>query len=340
MSFSVSIQPSGHTMAADADESILEAALRQGLLLPYGCRDGACGACRGRIVSGEVDHGKSQEHALTTADREAGFALFCCARARSDLVLESREVRKTGDIPVKTLPARVQSLHLAAPDVMIVQLKLPASERLQFLAGQYVDVLLKDGKRRSFSLANAPHDDELLELHIRNVPGGQFTGHVFSQMKEKDILRFNGPHGGFFLREESTKPIVMIAGGTGFAPIKSVVEHAIAENCERPITVYWGGRRRTDLYALATAEAWVGRLPALRFIPVLSEPAAEDAWAGRRGLVHQAAMEDFPDLSAHQVYACGSPAMIAATKRDFVGGCKLPENEFFADSFDFANDKS
>jgi len=337
MSFTVTIQPSGHTLSTEAGESILEAALRQGLTLPYGCRDGACGACRGKVLSGEVDHGKAQDHALSQADRDQGLALFCCASPRSDLVIESREVRKAGDIPVKTLPVRVQSLERAAPDVMIVKLKLPASERLQFLAGQYVDILLKDGRRRSFSFANAPHDDALLELHIRQVPGGLFTEQVFSQMKEKDILRINGPHGTFFLREDSSKPIVMIAGGTGFAPIKSVVEHAIAENCERPITVYWGGRRRVDLYAPAVPERWASQSN-IRFVPVLSEPA-EDSWTGRSGFVHSAAMADFPDLSAHQVYACGSPAMIAAAKRDFVDRCKLPENEFFADSFDFANDK-
>ncbi|MDQ5960381.1 MAG: CDP-4-dehydro-6-deoxyglucose reductase [Pseudomonadota bacterium] len=339
MSFTVTIQPSGHTLAAEADESVLEAALRQGLTLPYGCRDGACGACRGKVLAGEVDHGKAQIHALSEADRTEGFALFCCAQPRSDLTIESREVRKAGDIPVKTLPARVQQLVRAAPDVMIIKLKLPASERLQFLAGQYIDILLKDGKRRSFSLANAPHDDEFLELHIRHVPGGLFTEQVFAQMKEKDILRFNGPHGTFFLREDSKKPMVMVAGGTGFAPIKSVVEHAIAENCDRPITVYWGGRSLVDLYQMEVAEGWAKAHAGIRFVPVLAEPTASDCWSGRSGFVHRAVMADFPDLSGHQVYACGSPAMIAAAKRDFRDGCKLPENEFFADSFDFANDK-
>ena len=340
MSFTVTIQPSGHTLTAESGESILDAALRQGLTLPYGCRDGACGACRGKVLSGTVDHGKAQAQALSDADRANGLALFCCAKASSDLVIESREVRKAGDIPVKTLPARVHSLNKAAPDVMVIKLKLPASERLQFLAGQYIDILLKDGRRRSFSLANAPHDDEFLELHVRQVPDGQFTGHVFSQMKEKDILRFNGPHGTFFLREESTRPIVMVAGGTGFAPIKAVVEHAIAEKCTRPITVYWGGRRPVDLYDLAVAESWPKRAPNIRFVPVLSDAEPEDGWQGRTGFVHRAALADFPDLSGHQVYACGSPAMIAAAKRDFVDACKLPESEFFADSFDFANDKN
>ena len=340
MSHQITVQPSGRQFSAEANETILDAALRQGLTLPYGCKDGACGACKGKVIAGTVDHGKAQAHSLTDAEREAGLALYCCAQAQSDLTIECKQLGAIGDIPVKTLPARIEKFERLAPDVVELHLRLPASERLQFLAGQYIDILLKDGRRRSFSLANAPHDDEFLELHVRQVPDGQFTGHVFSQMKEKDILRFNGPHGTFFLREESTRPIVMVAGGTGFAPIKAVVEHAIAENCSRPITVYWGGRRPVDLYDLAVAESWPKHAPNIRFVPVLSDAEPEDGWQGRTGFVHRAALADFPDLSEHQAYACGSPAMIAAAKRDFVDACKLPESEFFADSFDFANDKN
>jgi len=335
MSFQVSIQSSQHNFQAEANETVLDAALRQGLALPYGCRDGACGACRGQVLSGQVDHGKAQAHALSETDRAAGFTLFCCATAQSDLTIECREVRSLQDVPVKTLPARVQKLTRAASDVMIVELKLPASERLQFLAGQYIDILLKDGRRRAFSLANAPHDDACLQLHIRLVPGGEFTEHVFSTMKERDIVRLNGPHGSFFLREESKKPMLLVAGGTGFAPIKAVVEHAIAENCERPMDIYWGGRGRDDLYLAQLAEQWATR-PHIRFVPVLAEPDAD--WEGRRGLVHQTAMRDFPDLSGHQVYVCGAPGMVAAAKRDFLSRCKLPDDEFFSDSFDFATD--
>jgi CDP-4-dehydro-6-deoxyglucose reductase len=338
MSFQISIEASQHSFCAEAAETILDAALRQGVALPYGCRDGACGACRGKVLSGLIDHGKAQAHALSEDDRNAGLALFCCAVAQSDLSIECKEVRSLQDIPVKTLPARVQKLTRAAPDVMIIELKLPASERLQFLAGQYINILLKDGKRRAFSLANAPHDDAFLQLHIRLTPGGQFTEQVFAAMKERDILRFNGPHGSFFLREDSSKPMLLVAGGTGFAPIKAVVEHAIAENCERPMTIYWGGRQRADLYLMSLAEQWAAAHAHIRFVPVLAESAPEDAWTGRSGLVHQAAMADFPDLSGHQVYVCGAPAMVTAAKRDFLNQCKLPEDEFFADSFEFSND--
>ena len=338
MGFQISVQPSGHVFQAEADETILDAALRQGLTLPYGCRDGACGSCRGKVLSGEVDHGRSQLHALGQSERRAGSALFCCAKARSDLTIESKELRTAQEVPVKTLPARIQKLTLAAPDVMLVELKLPSSERLQFLAGQYIDILLKDGKRRAFSLANAPHDDSCLQLHIRHTPGGQFTGHVFNGMKERDMLRFNGPHGSFYLREDSEKPMVLVAGGTGFAPIKAIVEHAIAEQSRRPMTIYWGGRAAADLYLRPVAEQWARDHAHIRFVPVLSEAPQSDDWSGRTGFVHLAAVQDFPDLSGHQVYVCGSPAMVAAARRDFLGQCRLPEDEFFADSFEFARD--
>ena len=339
MGFRITVQPSRHTFLAGDDETLLDAALRQGLMLPYGCRDGVCGACRGKVLAGRIDHGRAQISTLGDAERKAGQALFCCATAQSDLVIESREFRSSLEIPVKTLPARVQKLTRAAPDVMLVELKLPAGARLQFLPGQYIEIMLKDGRRRAFSLANAPHDDACLQLHIRHAPGGFFTDQVFTTLKERDMLRINGPHGSFFLREDAQKPMLLVAGGTGFAPIKSIVEHAIAENSSRPMDVYWGGRRRSDLYLWSVAERWALDHANIRCIPVLSEDSAvQENRNGRSGLVHQAAMHDFPDLSGHQVYVCGSPAMVAVSRKDFIGQCRLPEDEFFADAFEFAND--
>ncbi len=338
MAFQIKVEPSGHVFEANSEESVLDAALRHGLIMPYGCRSGACGACRGKVLSGQIEHGDAQEFVLPEKDRATGFALFCCASAQSNLVVEVRELRSAQEIPIKTLPAKVQKLTRAAPDVMLVELRLPASERLQFLAGQYIEILLKDGARRAFSLANAPHDDSCLQLHIRLIPGGQFTEHVFNEMKERDLLRINGPHGGFFLREDSDKPMLLIAGGTGFAPIKAIVEHAIAEGSKRPMALYWGTKSKTDLYLCALAEQWAQNHEHIRFIPVLSDSPESERWQGRTGFVHQAAMQDCPDLSGHQVYVCGSPAMVAAARTDFVGQCHLPENEFFADSFEFAND--
>ena len=336
MGFKITVQTSQQVFEAEPDESILSAALRQGLTLPYGCRDGVCGACRGRILSGSVDHGKAQDSALSAADLQAGSALFCCAKARSDLIIESSNACPVPGFPVRTLPARVQKLTLLAPDVMLVDLKLPSTEKLQYLAGQYINILLQDGQKRSFSLATPTHSENTLQLHIRNVPGGQFTEHVFNSMKERDILRLNGPHGSFYLREDSDKPMLLIAGGTGFAPIKAIVEYSIAQHLTRPMTIYWGGRTRSDLYLLPIAARWANEHKNIHFVPVLSEPQENENWRGRTGFVHSAAMQDFHDLSSYQVYVGGSPAMVAISRQDFVGQCNLPEDEFFADSFEFS----
>jgi len=340
MTHQVTIRNTGHQFSAQEGASILQAALDAGLVLPYGCRDGACGSCKGKLIEGRIDYGHYSEKVLTAAEREQGFALFCQARPLSDVVIEAREVRKAGDIQVRKLPARVQKLERAADDVMIVHLKLPANERLQFIPGQYIDILLKDGTRRSFSMANAPHDDEFLQLHIRHVPGGAFTDHVFKAMKERDILRFEGPFGTFFLREESEKPIVLVASGTGFAPIKAVIEAAFRRGVTRPMTLYWGARRPKDLYLNALPERWAAEHPGFRYVPVISDALPEDAWEGRTGFVHRAVMQDLPDLSAYQVYACGVPVMVDSARRDFTTQCRLPENDFYADSFTTAADKA
>ena len=329
---SVTIQPSGHQFQVEEGEAVLAAALRQGFVLPYGCKNGACGSCKGRIHAGTVDYGVYQAKALTDEEKAQGKALFCQAKPLTDLVIEARTIGAAKDIQVKTLPCRVQKMERVTEDVIILGLKLPANERLQFLAGQYLEFLLKDGTRRSFSMGNAPHDDELLQLHVRHVAGGQFTDHVFGKMKERDILRFEGPQGTFFLREDSTKPIVFVASGTGFAPIKSIIEHALHKDIRRPMTLYWGGRRPKDLYMNALAEGWAAQ-GRIAYVPVISEALPEDAWTGRTGFVHRAVMEDFPDLSGHQVYACGVPIMVDSARRDFIARCKLLEDEFYADSF-------
>jgi CDP-4-dehydro-6-deoxyglucose reductase, E3 len=333
MSFKTVIQPSGHTFPIEAHETILEAALKHGFTLPYSCRDGVCGTCKGKVVTGQVDYGKHQESMLSDTEKAAGMALFCCATPQSDLVIECREVSAVKDIPVKTLPCRVQKMQRPASDVMILSLKLPANERLQFLAGQYIDILLKDQKPRSFSLANAPHDDEFLELHIRNITGGEFTHHVFEEMKERDILRFHGPLGTFFLREDNDKPIIFVASGTGFAPIKAIIQHALYIGMNRPMHFYWGARKLADLYMLDKAKQW--EKDGIKFTPVLSDAAPEDAWKGRTGFVHQAVLDDYRDLSRHEVYVCGAPVVVEAAHRDFTTQRKLPNEAFFSDAFTF-----
>lgn len=338
MSFQVTIQPSGHRFTVPADDTILNAALEAGYTLPYGCRNGGCGACKGQVLEGTVAHGHAQLHALTEADKAAGKALFCCAQPVSDLVIECREVSLTGGIQTKILPCRVESKVQAAPDVLVMYLKLPANERLQFLPGQYVEFLMKDGSRRAFSLANAPHDDQTLELHLRLIPGGKFTEYVFHEMPEKAILRFEGPLGTFTLREESTKPMLFVAGGTGFAPIKGIIEHAFHHHIQRDMVLYWGALARQDLYLPQLPDQWAAEHKHFRFIPVLSNPRPEDAWTGRTGFVHEAVLDDGLDLSQYQVYCCGAPAMVEAAHRDFVAR-GLPENEFFSDAFTFAPKK-
>jgi CDP-4-dehydro-6-deoxyglucose reductase len=295
--------------------------------------DGACGSCKGKVVSGTVTHGKHSENALPVAEEQSGMALFCCATPHSDLAVEVREVQGIGDIPVKKMPTRVAKIQKAANDVMIVSLQLPANERLQYRAGQYVEFILRDNKRRSYSMANAPHSSEQITLHIRHMPGGVFTDQVFNTMKERDILRLEGPRGTFFLREDSSKPIVLLASGTGFAPIKAIIEQAIYSKTERPIRLYWGGRRPKDLYMNKLCEEWARTLPNFKYIPVVSDAQPEDHWSGRTGFVHRAVVEDLPDLSGHQVYACGAPVMVDSAKKDFVALCKLPEDEFYADAF-------
>ena len=342
MSFTVTVQPAGRSFAVERDEPILAAAIRQGIGLPYGCKDGACGSCKSRLLEGRVIHGAHQAKALPADEEEAGFILTCCATPQTDCVVQARTVPGAGEFAVLKMPTRVLAMERPAPDVAVLRLQLPANQSFQFRAGQYVEFILRDGARRSYSMANAPHalgDPPAIELHIRHMPGGKFTDHVFGAMKEKEILRMEGPFGSFFLREDSAKPIVLLASGTGFAPIKAIIQHLQAKGITRPAVLYWGARRRADLYQHDWCEAAAAAMPTLRYVPVLSEPAAEDAWAGRTGFVHEAVMADLPDLSGHQVYACGAPVMVEAAQRDFVARCGLLADEFFADSFTSEADK-
>ena len=343
MSLTVTLQPSQRTFSVERDEPLLAAAIRRGIGMPYGCRDGACGSCKSRLIEGRVIHGAHQQKALSVAEEEAGFILPCCATAQTDCVVEARSVPGAGEFPILKLPSRVMSIERPAPDVAVLKLQLPANQNFQYRAGQYVEFILRDGSRRSYSMANAPHrlgTPPAIELHLRHMPGGKFTDHVFGAMKEKDILRMEGPYGSFFLREESPKPMVLLASGTGFAPIKALIEHLEMKASERPAVLYWGCRSRADLYMHDWAVAAAARLPWLRYVPVLSEPTAEDAWNGRTGLVHQAVMADLPDLSGHQVYACGAPIMVDSARRDFGARCGLPDDEFYADSFTSAADQA
>ena len=331
--FSVLVQPSGRAFSVEPSETLLAGGIRQGVGLPYGCKDGACGSCKCKKISGTVVHGNHQDKALSAAEEAAGMVLTCCATATSDLVLESRQVSLEGALPVRKMPARISSLVHTSPDVIQLQLQLPASESFQYRAGQYLDVLLRDGARRSYSMANAPHRGPTLELHIRHMPGGRFTDLVFGSMKERDIVRIEGPMGSFFLREDSDKPVVLLASGTGFAPIKALIEHMQERQITRPATLFWGGRRPQDLYMDDWVRTQCSAMAHLSYVPVVSDALPEDNWQGRTGFVHQAVLEDIPDLSGYQVYACGAPVVVESAQRDFSHLAGLDEDEFFADAF-------
>jgi CDP-4-dehydro-6-deoxyglucose reductase len=335
--YNVTLQPSGRCFAARDDESVLEAALRQDIVLPYGCRSGTCGMCRGQLVAGTVAYPWGEPLGLTAAERRGGYALLCQARASSDLVLEAQELTPLAELAVKTLPCRVQRMQRLAHDVMALHLKLPRVEAFRFLPGQYIDILPGEGRRRSFSLANPPHDSELLELHVRHVEGGRFTGRVFERMKEKDLLRLQGPLGTFFLREDSGYPLVLVAGGTGFAPMKSIIRHVLESGSRRPVHLYWGARTRADLYQSEQVEAWQRAYPNFRFTPVLSEEPEASDWPGRRGLVTEAVLAGEPHIYANEVYLAGPPAMVEAGRRVFADA-GLPPERLYYDAFDFAAD--
>jgi len=332
--YEINTVPCGHRLTAREGETVLEAALRQGVNLPYVCRDGACGVCKGKILKGTVDYGTYQEGVLTEAEKTEGKALFCCAKPLSDLDIECHEVDKSRQFPIKTLSFRVQKMEQAAPDVMLLELLPEGDERMNFVAGQYVAVQLEDGTKRSYSIANPPHETEHLQLHIRLVEGGKFTGHVFNGMKEGDVLQVEGPYGNFSLREEDDKPIIFMSGGCGFGAIKGMVEHAFKVGLDRSMTLYWGAKSPADLYS-DLPEKWQQEHDNFKFIPVLSEPKPEYGWQGRTGLVHEAILQDYERLNDYQVYACGSPGMVEASRAPFMAK-GLPEDQYFSDAFTIA----
>ena len=334
MNFTVRVEPSGHEFVTDPGETVLSGALRQGVGLPYGCRNGQCGSCLGKLLSGSVSYPSGKTEALS--GRPEDECLLCQAVPSSDIRVKVREVERVAQIEVRTLPCRVVRKEQLNHDVIRLFLKLPENQRLQFFAGQYLEFLLADGRRRAFSIANAPHDDELIELHLRHVPRGEFTDYVFDRMREKAILRIQAPLGTFYLREDSDRPILLMGGGTGFAPLKGMIEHAFHAGIDRDIHLYWGVRARRDLYLPDLPLRWEREHGRFRYTPVLSEPDAD--WTGRRGLVHQAVVEDHPKISRYDVYMSGPPAMVEAGRKAFeeVG---LSREHMFSDAFEYAADR-
>jgi len=337
MPFQVHLHPSGCQFSVEPGETILAAALRHGVTLPYGCRVGRCGTCMATLRAGRIGYDGDLPPGLEPYDIVANKILVCQARPKTDLVIETRELVRAGEIPIKNLPARVQDLEVLTHDIMRLRLKLPDSERMQFMAGQYIEILLKDGRRRAFSIANAPHDDAFIELHIRLIPGGQFTHTVFEEMKPKAMLRIEGPLGTYYLREDSSRPMILMGGGTGFAPLKGMLEHAFYIGIERPLHLFWGVRTRQDLYMQDLIQGWLTQHPNFRYTPVLSEPSVDDHWDGKTGLVMDAVARDYPDLRGHDVYMSGPPAMCDAARECFLAH-DLPLDQMFSDAFEFGAD--
>lgn len=334
MEFNITIQPSGHQMQAKSDESLLDAALRQGIGLPYSCRNGLCGTCLCYLESGSIHYPKGKSAILDAAGPDA--ILACQAQPRSDLRIRATEIATGRDIRPQTMPAKVARITQLNHDVMQIFLSLPEGRRLQFLAGQYLEILLPNGHRRAFSIANAPHQDEQIELHIRHVAGGEFTDMVFSNLKEKAILRIHAPLGNFVLREDSPRASILVAGGTGFGPAKGIIEHSLHLGQQRPLYLYWGARSRRDLYMTKLAESWARIHPHIHYIPVLSEPDAD--WPGRRGLVHEAVLADHASLADFDVYMAGPPPMIKAAQGGFAAA-GLPLERLYSDAFEYGATK-
>ena len=338
---SVRVEPMGRTLHVDAGQAVLEAALRAGLNLPHSCKSGHCGSCRARILSGAVHYPNGRPLGISAAEEARGFVLLCQARADADLVVSARVIANVADVEIKTLPCRIERLKLLAPDVMQVMLRLPAVEPLRFQAGQYLDVLL-DERRRSFSIASPPHDSELIELHVRRVPGGGFTERLFGAGQDGgpltagSLLRIEGPIGQFIYRD-GPGPVLMVAGGTGFAPLKSMLRRLLESGVRRDVHCYWGARHERDVYEQALVLDWVRRFPHLKFTAVLSDASVAEAAHHRVGWVHDAVLADYPDLASFEVYAAGPPAMIEALRESFPRHGLAPGKLYF-DSFDYAPD--
>ena len=331
----IELSNSGRSFQARPGETVLDAALRHGVVLPYSCKNGSCKSCQCRILDGEVHYPGKPPEALDLDDISRGLGLSCQAVANSDLLIDAQEIEQVADIPVRTLPARVESLEKYTPEVMRLRLKLPRAARLQFLAGQYIDILLPGGKRRAFSIASAPSQGDFIELHVKHVSGGGFTGHVFDGMATREILRIEGPLGTFFIRRSSDRALVLMGGGTGFAPLKSMIEELIESGDPRSVHLFWGVQTERDLYARQQIEGWMDHHPALRFTPVLIDADAQ--WQGERGFVHEAVVRQVDNLAEHDVYMSGPPAMVKAGRDAFLQA-GVSEDRLFYDSFDFAPD--
>ena len=338
MSFEVTVQPSGRTFTVEEGQTIVDAAIDAQIALPYACKAGACSSCKCKLAEGDVDLGNYMGHALSQNDIDNGLILTCTATAKSDLVIEAHLASDRATDVVEQMTCHVCGLERITHDVIVLSVQLPEDRKFKFQAGQYIDLELENGVRRSYSIANAQHTLKgkgILELHIRLVSGGKFTTHVFNDMKVGDALKLKGPLGTFLLSDESQAPVIFLVSGTGFAPVKAIIEHMQHRDIQRKAVLYWGVRKEEDLYLQGWLKQQLKQMPHLSYVPVVSDALPEDGWQGRTGFVHQAVMQDIPNLQAYEVYACGTPAMVDAAQKDFIEKCQLPEQAFFSDAFTF-----
>jgi len=337
----LTLRPQNRILPLAPNRPVLESVLAAHVNLPHSCKGGNCGSCRARLIAGEVHYPRGRTLGLTDAEAAEGYVLLCQAVPLGDLVVEAREIRRAADVEIKSLPCRVERREPLAPDVMALYLRLPAVEDFRFQAGQYLDVMLPEGRRRSFSIASPPHDAGLLELHVRRVAGGAFTDRVFTSMRAGDLLRIEGPLGHFTYREAADAsrqdPVILVAGGTGFAPVKAILRHLLETGVRRPVRLYWGARHAIDLYADAWVRERVARFPEFTYVPVLSDATEDEARRYRTGWVHEAVLADQPDLATTEVYAAGPPALVTAL-RDSLAARGLPRERLYFDSFDYAPD--
>jgi len=338
MLYKVTVHPSGHQFDVEKGESILEAAMRHNIDLPYGCRGGACGSCAGYLVEGEVYYDE-EPMALDDEMKANNQALFCIAKTSQDLHISIDEISGLENLEVKQLGCHVSSKNHLCHDVISLQITLDNNERLQYHAGQYIEFILQDGKRRAFSIANAPHKDDLIELHIRHVDGGLFTDFLFQSMPEHSALQIQGPLGSFYLREGRKRPLILMGGGTGYGPLKAMIEHIEYVGFNQPVHLFMGVRALRDLYMDEMVKQWISKNSSLTFVPVLSDPMGEDNWQGDTGFVHQTVAQQFKDLSGFDIYMSGPPPMVNAAVDLFTRQGASKDN-MFSDAFEYSTDAS
>jgi CDP-4-dehydro-6-deoxyglucose reductase len=331
MPFTITLETQGRRFPCEANESVLSAGLKHGQLLPHACQSGHCGACLAQVHQGKVRWIRNPLYALSEKQKQEGQILLCSVAAESNLCIHTRTASKTPP-PAQKRPCRVEAIRLIG-DIAIVHLRLSPYHPMDFLAGQYINLILQDGRRRSFSLANAPKEKNLLELHIRLFADGYLSSYLRNTLKIGDVLRIEGPYGDFYWRPATERPSLLLAGGTGFAPIKSLIEQAAEQSPMRPIKLYWGAQTREGLYLHTLVQQWAGQWSSFSYVPVLAQPLAEDAWSGCEGLVHEKVLQDYPCLAGYQVYACGAPAMVQAARDKLIRQAQLAPEHFFSDIF-------